>query len=65
MERESIGIGHSKCLALGGYLVLDHSNSCLVVSLSPKITCKAKLLNDSKKQVFAEIQPQNIKFVFS
>lgn len=65
MERESIGIGHSKCLALGGYLVLDHSNTCLVVSLSPKISCKAKLINDSKCQVIVDILPQNKNFVFN
>lgn len=39
--------GSSKCLILGGYLVLFHENTALCVSLKPKVKCHAKATNEA------------------
>ena len=52
MEKESVGEGHSKCLILGGYLVLDNKNTGVVLSLEPKIKCISKKIVDAENSYF-------------
>ncbi|OHS97493.1 hypothetical protein TRFO_36322 [Tritrichomonas foetus] len=57
------GIGNSKCLVLGGYLVLDHSNTALVLSLSPRVQCTGTLTNESFNNIIhVETLPHKLSF---
>ena len=62
-KMEAIGIGHSKCLLLGGYLVLDRSNTCLVISLSPKVKCVG-ILEDGNFSIRVITNPSGQTFDF-
>ncbi|KAH0785217.1 ERG8, Phosphomevalonate kinase [Histomonas meleagridis] len=67
MEEESVGEGHSKCLILGGYLVLDNKNTGVVLSLDPKVRCITRKITDNNNSQFAvhvNILPHNYTFDF-
>jgi phosphomevalonate kinase len=59
------GVGHSKCLLLGGYVVLDRENTGVCISLQPKVTCTARRLSISPFSVRIETLPQSHAFVFA
>ena len=60
------GEGHSKCLLLGGYLVLARESTALCVSLKPKVVCRAVAVEDSHAfQVLVETLPKRQSFTFS
>jgi phosphomevalonate kinase len=57
-----VGIGNSKCLILGGYVVLDHSNVGVCVSLRPSVTCTALLLPDRDFIVAVHTLPSDLRY---
>lgn len=63
---EVTGEGHSKCLLLGGYLVLSRESTALCISLAPKVVCRAvPVKTDHGFQVSVETIPRPHSFVFS
>ena len=45
----SVGVGRSKCLLLGGYIVLDHRYSGICIDLDPQVKCTTKILEMTQK----------------
>lgn len=61
------GEGKSKCLLLGGYVVLDHENTGICIDLDPKIVTKTKItnLNDSEFIINVKSNPSGFTATFT
>jgi phosphomevalonate kinase len=61
----AIGIGHSKCLLLGGYAVLDRENVGVCISLKPRIACTAALIPGRPFAVCVHTLPRDKRYAFT
>lgn len=52
---EALGIGFSKCMIIGGYVVLDPKNFALVVDLDPKIRCYSRLISSNTEKTIVHV----------
>jgi phosphomevalonate kinase len=57
-----VGIGHSKCLILGGYVVLDHSNVGVCIALNPRVTCTASFTTGPAFAIHVHSLPRDSRY---